>query len=66
MFLSYVNNKGANQLAHPRSLISAFVIRCLDSNEVLELKAIKLDWHISPTCQFAESVLSLHVHLFKC
>ena len=24
---------------HPRSLISAFVVRCLDSNEILQLKA---------------------------
>ena len=29
--MSYANNKGAEQPAHPRSLISAFVIRCLDS-----------------------------------
>ena len=29
--MSYANNKGADQLAHPRSLISAFVVRCLDS-----------------------------------
>ena len=29
--MSYVNNKGADQPAHPRSLISAFVFRCLDS-----------------------------------
>ena len=28
---SYVNNKGADQPAHPHSLISAFVVRCLDS-----------------------------------
>ena len=28
---SYANNKGADQPAHPRSLISSFVIRCLDS-----------------------------------
>ena len=27
----YANNKGADQPVHPRSLISAFVIRCLDS-----------------------------------
>ena len=27
----YANNKGADQTAHPRSLISAFVVRCLDS-----------------------------------
>ena len=28
--ISYANNKGADQPAHPRSLISAFVFRCLD------------------------------------
>ena len=39
-FLSCMNNKGADQHAHPHSLISAFVVRCLDSNEILQLKAI--------------------------
>ena len=29
--MSYANNKGADQPAYPRSLISAFVVRCLDS-----------------------------------
>ena len=29
--MSYANSKGADQPAHPRSLISAFVVRCLDS-----------------------------------
>ena len=29
--LPYANNKGADQPAHPHSLICAFVIRCLDS-----------------------------------
>ena len=27
----YANNKGADQPAHPRSLIRTFVVRCLDS-----------------------------------
>ena len=31
LFMSYANNKGADQPAHSRSLISAFVVRCLDS-----------------------------------
>ena len=31
MFLPYVNNKDADQPAHPRSLISAFVVHCQDS-----------------------------------
>ena len=30
-FLPYANNKGADQPGHLRSLISAFVVRCLDS-----------------------------------
>ena len=29
--MSYVKNKGAEQPAHPRSLISTFVVHCLDS-----------------------------------
>ena len=29
--LSYVDNKGADQPAHPHSLISTFVVRCLNS-----------------------------------
>ena len=28
--LTYANNKGEDQPAHPRSLISTFVVRCLD------------------------------------
>ena len=27
----YANNKGADQPAHPCSLISTFIVRCLDS-----------------------------------
>ena len=30
MFLPYANNKGADQAVHPRSLISTFVVCCLD------------------------------------
>ena len=33
LFLTYANNKGADQPVHPRSLISAFVVRCLDSRQ---------------------------------
>ena len=36
--MPYSNNKGADQPAHPRSLISAFVVRCLDS--IISLLAI--------------------------
>ena len=31
LVLPYANNKGADQPAHSRCLISAFVVRCLDS-----------------------------------
>ena len=31
LFMPYANNNGADQPSHPRSLISAFVFRCLDS-----------------------------------
>ena len=34
--MSYANNKGADQPAHPCSLISAFVVRCLDSTISLD------------------------------
>ena len=39
LFMPYANNKGADQPAHPRSLISAFVVRCLDSIIPLLVKA---------------------------
>ena len=36
--MSFANNKGAGQLAHLRSLISAYVVHCLDS--VISLDSI--------------------------
>ena len=45
--LPYANNKGADQPAHPRSLISASVVRCLDSTTSLvsisEISSLYLD-----------------------
>ena len=44
--MSYANNKGADQPAYPRSLISAFVVRCLDSiislNSIAEISSLHL------------------------
>ena len=40
LFMPYANNKGADQPAYPRSLISAFVVHCLDSIQVIPLLAI--------------------------
>ena len=31
LFMTYANTKGADQPAHPRCLISAFIVRSLDS-----------------------------------
>ena len=31
LFMPYANNEGTDQPAHPRNLISTFVVRCLDS-----------------------------------
>ena len=38
LFMPYANNKGADQAAHPCSLISTIVVRCLDS--IISLLAI--------------------------
>ena len=38
--MPYANNKGADQPSHPRSLISAFVVRSLDSIHVMILLSI--------------------------
>ena len=44
--MSYANNKGADQPAHPRSLISVFVFRCLDSiislDSIAEISRLQL------------------------
>ena len=37
--MSYANNKGADQPAHPMSLISAFIVRCLVSMISLDSRA---------------------------
>ena len=48
-FMPYANNKGADQPAHLRSLISAFVVSCLDSiiplvsiSEIASLKIVSV------------------------
>ena len=43
-----MNNKGANQPAHLRSLISAFVVRCLDSIiPLLAISRVSRPWLVS-------------------
>ena len=44
-YVFHANNKGADQPAHPRSLISAFVVRCLGS-------IISLDSNVKTVASF--------------
>ena len=50
-FMPYANNKGADQPVHPRSLISAFVVRCLDSITT-ELAKAKIS-RLASVCSWA-------------
>ena len=40
----YANNKGEDQPAHARSLISAFVVRCLDTSITPLLAKTGISW----------------------
>ena len=66
--MSYANNKGADQPAHPRNLISTFVVRCLDSvmslvsvtkisspllASVAEQTSLSLTWSETPEDMFS-------------
>ena len=73
--MSYVNNKGADQPAHPHSLISVFVVRCLDSiislDSIAEISRLKLasvaaqaglclGWSETPKDIFSHSLAHVH------
>ena len=75
--MSYANNKGADQPAHPRSLISAFVVRCLASvmslasvtkisslllASVAEQASLSLTWSETPEDTFSHD----GAHIIKC
>ena len=77
LFLPYANNKGADQPAHPHSLISAFVIRCLDSiiplvsiSEISSLylasvavqAGLSLPWSQTPEDRFSSDVAHLKLY----
>ena len=70
--MPYANNKGADQPAYPRSLISTFVVRCLDSTipllaiaklprpylvTVAEQARLSLTWSQTPKTGFLVSQL---------
>ena len=74
--MPYANNKGADQPAHPRSLISAFVVRCQDRMiplvyiseisrfwlfSVAEQVSLCLAWSETPEDTFSHGV----AHLIK-
>ena len=76
--MSYANNKGADQPAHPRSLISTFVVHCLDSvmslssvtkisslmlASVAEQDSLSLTWSETPEDTFSHN--EAHVYVFK-
>ena len=71
--MSYGNNKGADQPAHPRSLISAFVVRCLDSiislDSIAEISRLKLASVASQAglclgwLETPEDIFSWHAHI---
>ena len=63
--MSYANNKGADLPAHPRSLMNAFIVRCLDSAvsvtkfsnlmlaSVAEQTGLSLTWSETPEDTFS-------------
>ena len=73
--MAYANNEGADQSAHPRSLISAFVVRCSDSimsfdsiAEILSLMLFSvaeqaglcLAWSETPEYTFSHGVAHMY------
>ena len=77
--MPYVTNKGADQPAHLRCLISAFVVRCLDSMisklakpkisrpylvSVAEQVGLSLTWSQTPEGTFPRDVA--HIKIYRC
>ena len=73
--MPYANNKGADQPAHPRRLISAFVVRCLYSvmflvsvtkisslilASVAEQASWSLTWSETPKDMFSHGVAHMY------
>ena len=72
----YANNKGADQPAHPRSLTSAFVVRCQDRMislvyiskmlvSVAEQVSLCLAWSETPEDTVSHGVAHFHYAYFK-
>ena len=80
LFMPYANNKGTYQPAHPRDLISAFVVRCLDTiiplvsiSEISSLylasvaaqAGLSLTWSQTPNTGFLVIVLVWWTRVYK-
>ena len=80
-FMSYANNKGADQPVHPRSLTSAFVVRCLDSiitlDSIAEISRLWLAsvaaqaglclvWSETPEDTFCRVVARIFMFMYRC
>ena len=78
--MQYANNKGEDQPAHPRSLISALVVRCLDSvmtlvsvtkisslllASVAEQASLSLTWSETPEDTFSHDEAHLEAITIK-
>ena len=70
--MSYSNNKGADQPAHPCSLISAFVVRCLDSiisldsiASVAAQASLSLTWSETPEDTFSHDEAKIYSKHFS-
>ena len=59
LLIPYANNKGADQPAHPRSLISTFVVRCLDTCSIIPLVSISKILSLCLASVAAQAGLSL-------
>ena len=55
--MPYADNKGADQPVHPRSLISAFIVRCLEG--IIPLVSISEISSLYLASQAAQACLSL-------
>ena len=80
MFMPYANEKGADQPAHPSSLISTFIVRCLDSIiplvsiskipslylvSVAAQAGLSLPWSQTPKTGFLVTWLNYSEHLTR-
>ena len=65
LLLVYANNKGADQAAHARSLISAIVIHCLDSTIIhVATPALSEFSNLASPCSLARWSESYHAAQF--